>query len=95
MFILTSFLGDADLQEEGSKLTRPGEYRCRHAWFSDPDPQDGKQLLPISVGAGTSEYVLKWKGEQNRTSRAPGLSKRQLELKERHSPSCQLGREGG
>lgn len=80
MSILTHFLGDADLQEEGSKLTRPGEDRCRHAWFSDPDPRDRKQLLPISVGAGMSEHVLKWKGEQNRTSRGLGLSKGQLGL---------------
>lgn len=78
MFILTYSLGDTDLQEEGSKLTRPGEYRCRHAWFSDPDPQDRKQLLPISVGAGTSAHVLKWKGEQDRPSRGLSLSKGQL-----------------
>lgn len=94
MFILTHFLGDADLQEEGSKLTRPGEDRCRHAWFSDPDPQDGKQLLPISVGAGTSEHVLKWKGEQNRTSRGGAFPEGSWDRRRDTRLPCQLGREG-
>lgn len=58
MLILTLFVGATDVREEGSKLTTPEGYRCRHSWLSGPDPQDRKQLFPISAGAGASENVL-------------------------------------